>query len=155
LAATKTLTITVAKTPTSPVTEKGDIKKPLALSKTGTFLKNGDTRLGWNRSKGTLAVKLSVVYVGPVKASVSFKVGSKTFTCTSSFGILKKQSSNKLITLTSPNLCTGKTEKTQLAALKKITTSTVVTVTIVRDMYLPTTYKKIRTKTRILYAKLG
>jgi hypothetical protein len=155
LAATKTLTITVAMTPTTPVTEKGDIKKPLALSKTGTFLKNGDTQLGWNRSKGTLTVKLSVVYVGPVKASVSFKVGSKTFTCTSSFGILKKQSSNKLITLTSPNLCTGKTEKTQLAALKKITTSTVVTVTIVRDMYLPTTYKKIRTKTRILYAKLG
>jgi hypothetical protein len=155
LAATKTLTITVAKTPTAPVTEKGDIKKPLALSKTGTFLKNGDTQLGWNRSKGTLTVKLSVVYVGPVKASVSFKVGSKTFTCTSSFGILKKQSSNKQITLTSPNLCTGKTEKTQLAALKKITPSTVVTVTIVRDMYLPTTYKKIRTKTRILYAKLG
>jgi hypothetical protein len=155
LPATKELSITVAKTPTTPVTEKGDIKKPLALSKTGTFLKNGDTQLGWNRSKGTLAVKLSVVYVGPIKASVSFKVGSKTYTCTSSFGILKKQSSNKLITLTSPNLCTGKTEKTQLAALKKITTSTVVTVTIVRDMYLPTTYKKIRTKTRILYAKLG
>ena len=155
LPATKELSITVAKTPTTPVTEKGDIKKPLALSKTGTFLKNGDTQLGWNRSKGTLAVKLSVVYVGPVKASVSFKVGSKTYTCTSSFGILKKQSSSKLITLTSPNLCTGKTEKTQLAALKKITTSTVVTVTVVRDMYLPTTYKKIRTKTRILYAKLG
>ena len=155
LPATKELSITVAKTPTTPVTEKGDIKKPLALSKTGTFLKNGDTQLGWNRSKGTLAVKLSVVYVGPVKASVSFKVGSKTYTCTSSFGILKKQSSSKLITLTSPNLCTGKTEKAQLAALKKITTSTVVTVTVVRDMYLPTTYKKIRTKTRILYAKLG
>jgi hypothetical protein len=155
LAASKTLTITVAKTPTTPVTEKGDIKKPLALSKTGTFLKNGDTQLGWNRSKGTLAVKLSVVYVGPIKASVSFKVGSKTYTCTSSFGILKKQATSKLITLTSPNLCTGKTEKTQLAALKKITPSTVVTVTIVRDMYLPTTYKKIRTKTRILYAKLG
>ena len=155
LAASKTLTITVAKTPTTPVTEKGDIKKPLALSKTGTFLKNGDAQLGWNRSKGTLAVKLNVVYIGPVKASVSFKVGSKSYTCTSSFGILKKQSSSKLQTITSPNLCTGKTEKTQLAALKKITTSTVVTITIVRDMYLPTTYKKIRTKTRILYAKLG
>jgi len=155
LAASKTLTITVAKTPTTPVTEKGDIKKPLALSKTGTFLKNGDAQLGWNRSKGTLAVKLNVVYIGPVKATASFKVGSKSYTCTSSFGILKKQSSSKLQTITSPNLCTGKTEKTQLAALKKITTSTVVTITVVRDMYFPTTYKKIRTKTRILYAKLG
>jgi len=155
LSASKTLTITVAKTPTTPLTEKGDIKKPLALSKTGSFLKNGDTQLGWNRSKGTLAVKLSVVYVGPVKASISFKVGSKTYTCSTKFGLLKKQSSSKLLTITSPNLCSGKTEKTQLAALKKITTSTVVTVTIVRDMYFPTTYKKIRTKTRILYAKLG
>jgi hypothetical protein len=155
LAASKSLTITVAKTPTTPVTEKGDIKKPLALSKTGTFLKNGDTQLGWNRSKGTLAVKLSVVYIGPVKATASFKVGSKTYTCTAKFGLLKKQSSSKLLTLTSPNLCAAKTEKTQLAALKKITTSTVVTITVVRDMYFPTTYKKIRTKTRVLYAKLG
>lgn len=155
LAASKTLTITVAKTPTTPLTEKGDIKKPLALSKTGTYLKNGDASLAWNRAKGTFAVKLSVVYVGPVKASISFKVGSKTYTCSAKFGILKKQSSSKLLTITSPNLCAAKTEKTQLAALKKITTSTVVTVTIVRDMYFPTTYKKIRTKTRVLYAKLG
>jgi hypothetical protein len=155
LPATKSLTITVASTPTTPVTEKGDIKKPLILSKTGAFLKSGDTQLGWNRSKGTLAVKLSVVYIGPVKATVSFKVGSKTYTCSARFGLLKKQSANKTLTLTSPNLCTGKTEKTQLAALKKITTSTVVTVTIVRDTHLPTTYKKVRTKTRILYAKLG
>lgn len=155
LAASKTLTITVAKTPTTPLTEKGDIKKPLALSKTGTYLKNGDASLAWNRAKGTFAVKLSVVYVGPVKASISFKVGSKTYTCSTKFGLLKKQSSSKLLTITSPNLCAAKTEKTQLAALKKITTSTVVTVTIVRDMYFPTTYKKIRTKTRVLYAKLG
>jgi hypothetical protein len=155
LAASKTLTITVSKTPTTALTEKGDIKKPLALSKTGTFLKNGDTQLGWNRSKGTLAVKLNVVYIGPVKATASFKVGSKTYTCTAKFGLLKKQSSSKLLTLTSPNLCAAKTEKTQLAALKKISTSTVVTITIVRDMYFPTTYKKIRTKTRVLYAKLG
>jgi hypothetical protein len=155
LAATKSLTITVAKTPSTPLTEKGDIKKPLVLSKTGTFLKSGDTQLGWNRSKGTLGLKLSVVYVGPVKATASFKVGSKTYTCSASFGITKKQSTSKMLTLTSPNLCTGKTEKTQLAALKKITSSTVVTVTVVRDMYVPTTYKKVRTKTRVLYAKLG
>jgi hypothetical protein len=100
-------------------------------------------------------VKLNVVYIGPVKATASFKVGSKTYTCSASFGITKKQSTSKMLTLTSPNLCTGKTEKTQLAALKKITTSTVVTVTVVRDMFNPTTYKKVRTKTRILYAKLG
>lgn len=155
LPATKTLTITVAKTPTTPVTEKGDIKKPLLLSKTGTYLKSGDTSLSWNRTKGTLAMKLTVVYIGPIKASVSFKVGSKTYTCKTSFGLTKKQSASKYLTLTAPNLCTGKTEKSQLAALKKITTSTVVTVTVVRDMYLPTTYKKVRTKTRILYAKLG
>lgn len=155
LAASKTLSITVAKTPSTPVTEKGDIKKPLVLSKTGTFLKSGDTQLGWNRSKGTLALKLSVVYIGPVKATASFKVGSKTYTCTVKFGLLKKQSAAKMLTLTAPNLCAAKTEKTQLAALKKITTSTVVTITVVRDMYLPTTYKKVRTKTRILYAKLG
>jgi hypothetical protein len=155
LPASKTLTITVAKTPTTPVTEKGDPKKPLALSKTGTYVKNGDASLSWNRAKGTFAVKLSVVYIGPVKASISFKVGSKTYTCSTKFGLLKKQKSSKLLTLTSPNLCAAKTEKTQLAALKKISTSTVVTITIVRDMYFPTTYKKIRAKTRVLYAKLG
>jgi hypothetical protein len=155
LPASKTLSITVAKTPTTPETEKGDIKKPLVLSKTGTFLKNGDTQLGWNRSKGTLAVKLSVVYIGPVKATATFKVGTKTYTCTAKFGTLTKQKSSKVLTLTSPNLCTGKTEKTQLAALKKIPASTVVTVTIVREMKVPTTYKTVRTKTRILYVKLG
>ena len=155
LAASKTLSISVAKTPSTPLTEKGDIKKPLVLSKAGTFLKSGDTQLGWNRSKGTLGLKLSVVYIGPVKATASFKVGSKTYTCSAKFGLLKKQSKSKMLTLTAPNLCAAKTEKTQLAALKKITTSTVVTITIVRDMYLPTTYKKVRTKTRVIYAKLG
>lgn len=155
LAASKTLSISVAKTPSTPLTEKGDIKKPLVLSKAGTFLKSGDTQLGWNRSKGTLGLKLSVVYIGPIKATASFKVGSKTYTCSAKFGLLKKQSKSKMLTLTAPNLCAAKTEKTQLAALKKITTSTVVTITIVRDMYLPTTYKKVRTKTRVIYAKLG
>jgi hypothetical protein len=155
LSASKTLSITVAKTPTTPLLEKGDIKKPLSLSKTGAFLKSGDTQLGWNRTKGTLAVKLSVVYIGPVKATVTFKVGTKTYTCTAKFGTLTKQKSSKVLTLTSPNLCTGKSEKTQLAALKKIPASTVVTVTIVREMKVPTTYKTVRTKTRILYVKLG
>ena len=155
LSATKTLNITVAKTPSTPYVVYADPKKPISLSKTGTYVKTGDAQMAWNRSKGTLALKLSVVYIGPVKATVSFKVGSKTYTCTSKFGLLKKQKSSKLLTLTSPNLCAAKTEKTQLAALKKISTSTVVKVTVVRDMYLPTTYKKIRTQTRLIYAKLG
>ena len=155
LSATKTLNITVAKTPSTPYVVYADPKKPIALSKTGTYVKTGDAQMAWNRSKGTLALKLSVVYIGPVKATMSFKVGSKTYTCTSKFGLLKKQKSSKLLTLTSPNLCAAKTEKTQLAALKKISTSTVVKVTVVRDMYFPTTYKKIRTQTRLIYAKLG
>jgi hypothetical protein len=149
------LNITVAKTPSTPYVVYADPKKPIALSKTGTYVKTGDAQMAWNRSKGTLALKLSVVYIGPVKATMSFKVGSKTYTCTSKFGLLKKQKSSKLLTLTSPNLCAAKTEKTQLAALKKISTSTVVKVTVVRDMYFPTTYKKIRTQTRLIYAKLG
>jgi hypothetical protein len=40
-------------------------------------------------------------------------------------------------------------------ALKKVPANTVVKLTIVRDMKAPTTYAKYRTKTRVIYAKLG
>lgn len=111
--------------------------------------------MSWNRAKGTLGFKISIVYIGPIKATGVFKVGSKSYTCSVSFGILKKQATNKRLTLTSPNLCSGAKEKAQLAALKASPANTVVKITFARDMRLPTTYAKIRTKTRVIYAKLG
>jgi len=140
---------------TTPIVDNGNPASPNTLAKTGAWVKNGDTQLSWNRTKGTLAFKVSIVYVGPIKGTAVFKVGSKSYTCVVNFGTLKKQATAKRLVLTSPNLCSGAKEKAQLAALKKVPVNTVVKLTIVRDMKFPTTYAKYRTKTRVIYAKLG
>jgi hypothetical protein len=140
---------------TTPIVDNGNPAKPSILAKTGAWVKNGDTQLSWNRTKGTLAFKVSIVYIGPIKGTAVFKVGSKSYTCVVNFGTLKKQATAKRLVLTSPNLCSGSKEKAQLAALKKVPANTVVKLTIVRDMKAPTTYAKYRTKTRVIYAKLG
>ena len=155
LAANQSVTITFVAAATTPVVDNGNPAQPTVVSNTGTWVQNGDTSVAWNRSKGTLGYKINVVYIGPIKATGVFKVGSKTYTCVVNFGILKKQATNKRLTLTSPNLCSGAKEKTQLAALKKAPANTVVKITFVRDMRLPTTYAKIRNKTRVIYVKLG
>jgi hypothetical protein len=155
LAATQSVTITFVAAASTPVVDNGNPAQPTVAPKTGTWVQNGDTSVAWNRTKGTLGFKINVVYIGPIKATGVFKVGSKTYTCSVSFGILKKQATNKRLTLTSPNLCSGAKEKTQLAALKKAPANTVVKITFVRDMRLPTTYAKIRNKTRVIYVKLG
>ena len=155
LSATQSVTVTFVAAATTPVVDNGNPAQPTVVAKTGTWVQNGDTSMSWNRAKGTLGFKINVVYIGPIKATGVFKVGSKTYTCSVSFGILKKQATNKRLTLTSPNLCSGAKEKTQLAALKASPANTVVKITFVRDMRLPTTYAKIRNKTRVIYVKLG
>jgi hypothetical protein len=89
------------------------------------------------------------------KSTLNFNFPDICLVYVGHFGILKKQATNKRLTLTSPNLCSGAKEKTQLAALKKAPANTVVKITFVRDMRLPTTYAKIRNKTRVIYVKLG
>lgn len=148
-------TIVFVAAATTPIVDNGNPASPNTLSKTGAWVKNGDTQLSWNRTKGTLAFKVSIVYVGPIKGTAVFKIGSKTHTCVVNFGTLKKQATSKRLVLTSPNLCSGAKEKVQLAALKKAPVNMVVKLTIVRDMKFPTTYAKYRTKTRVIYAKLG
>lgn len=155
LSASQSVTITFVAATVTPIVDNGNPAVPTVVGKTGTWVTNGDTAMAWNRAKGTLAFKLSVVYIGPIKATGVFKVGSKSYTCVVNFGVVKKQSSNKRLTLTSPNLCSGAKEKAQLAALKKAAANTVVKITFVREMRLPTTYAKIRNKTRVIYAKLG
>ena len=154
-AASQSLTITFAAVTATPIVDNGDVAHPTALPKTGAFVTNGDASIAWNRTKGTLLVKVKVVYIGPITGTLNFKVGSKSYKCSVSFGVLKKQSSAKTLTLTSPSFCSGKTEKTQLALLKKIAANTVVNIKLVRDQRLPTTYGKIRLKTRTIYIKLG
>lgn len=140
---------------TTPIFDNGIPAQPTANAKTGAWVKNGDTQLSWNRTKGTLAFKVSVVYIGPIKGTAVFKIGSKTHTCVVNFGTLKKQTTAKRLILTSPNVCSGAKEKAQLAALKKAPVNMVVKLTIARDMKYPTTYAKYRTETRVIYAKLG
>ncbi len=155
LSDSKQATIVFTAPATTPIVDNGNPASPTTLSKTGAWVKNGDTQLSWNRTKGTLAFKVSIVYVGPIKGTAVFKIGSKTHTCVVNFGTLKKQATSKRLVLTSPNLCSGSKEKVQLAALKKAPVNMVVKLTIVRDMKFPTTYAKYRTKTRVIYAKLG
>jgi len=155
LSDSKQVTVVFVAPATTPIVDNGNPASPNTLAKTGAWVKNGDTQLSWNRTKGTLAFKVSIVYIGPIKGTAVFKVGSKSYTCVVNFGTLKKQATAKRLVLTSPNLCSGAKEKTQLAALKKVPANTVVKITIVRDMKAPTTYAKYRTKTRVIYAKLG
>jgi len=155
LSDSKQVTVVFVAPATTPIVDNGNPASPNTLAKTGAWVKNGDTQLSWNRTKGTLAFKVSIVYIGPIKGTAVFKVGSKTYTCVVNFGTLKKQATAKRLVLTSPNLCSGAKEKAQLAALKKVPANTVVKITIVRDMKAPTTYAKYRTKTRVIYAKLG
>ena len=155
LSDSKQVTVVFVAPATTPIVDNGNPAKPSILAKTGAWVKNGDTQLSWNRTKGTLAFKVSIVYIGPIKGTAVFKVGSKSYTCVVNFGTLKKQATAKRLVLTSPNLCSGAKEKAQLAALKKVPANTVVKITIVRDMKAPTTYAKYRTKTRVIYAKLG
>lgn len=147
-------TYEIAGAATTEVAVADDAAKPLTLGASGTITSR-ESIFTWKRSTGTFGYKIKILYIGPVKATASWKVGSKKYSCVVNFGLLKKQSSAKLLTLTSPNFCTGKTEKAQLAALKKIPKNTVVTVVINRTWYTPTTYTKIRPWKRTTYVKLG
>ena len=154
-AGSKEFTITFVPAATTPIVDNGDPTKPVAISNKGAWVTSGDMQISWNRAKGTFAFKVWAVYIGPIKATATFKVGSKTYNCVVNFGILKKQSSAKRTLLTSPNFCTAKSEAAALTALKKIPANTQVKLTLVRDLRNPTTYAKVRMKTKIIYVKLG
>jgi hypothetical protein len=138
------------------VTGGGDTAaNPAVASTNGAYVTTGDSALSWNRAKGLLGFKILVQYTGPIKATLTFKSGSKNFTCAVSFGILKKQPKFKQTWLKSPNFCAGKKEKAQAAALKKIGANTTVKIVTVRELHTPATYKKVRVKNRTIYVKLG
>jgi len=134
----------------------GDSAANPALAPTnGSYVTTGDSALSWNRAKGLLGFKILVQYTGPIKATLTFKSGSKNYTCAVSFGILKKQPKFKQTWIKSPNFCTGKKEKTQAAALKKIAANTIVKIVTVRELHNPATYKKLKMKNRTIFVKLG
>jgi hypothetical protein len=153
--ASNEFTITFVPAATTPIVDNGDPTKPVAISNKGAWVTSGDMQISWNRAKGLFAFKVWAVYTGPIKATATFKVGSKTYNCVVNFGILKKQSSAKRTLLTSPNFCSAKTEAAALAVLKKIPANTQVKITLVRDLRNPTTYAKVRMKTKVIYVKLG
>ena len=128
---------------------------PTVAAKNGTYVTTGDSAISWNRAKGLLGFKILVQYTGPIKATLTFKSGSKNYTCAVSFGILKKVAKFKQTWIKSPNFCSGKKEKTQAAALKKIAANTTVKIVTVRELHTPATYKKIKMKNRTIFVKLG
>ncbi|MEY4310331.1 MAG: hypothetical protein RLZ71_257, partial [Actinomycetota bacterium] len=152
---TTTLTITDDAADVTPVVDSGNAAKPLVAPKTGAFVTYKDAQIGWNRAKGTLFVKIASAYTGPIKVTMTFKgADKKNYTCVANFGIVKAGTAGKK-TLTSLSLCSGKTEKLALAALKKIPTTNVVKFVIARELRNPVTYVKLRNSTRSVYAKLG
>ncbi|MEY4417749.1 MAG: hypothetical protein RIQ88_187, partial [Actinomycetota bacterium] len=154
-AASSSITVTFAAADTTPIVDAGDPTKPTAISKTGVWVYSRGVWVQWNRTKGIFAVKHSIVYTGPVTTTATFKIGSKNYTCTVTYGVTKVQSSAKRLTLTSPNICGTSKDAAALAALKKSPANTVVKITIVRDMRVPTTYVKYRMLTKTIYVKLG
>jgi uncharacterized protein YjdB len=151
----QTVTFAIEAQSSAAVTEADDPTKPTVLPKTGAWVQSRETYVSWNRTKGLLGIKIKVLYIGPVKATATFKVGSKSYSCVVNFGLLKKQATSKLLTLTAPTFCLGKTEKAQLALLKKIKSGTVVTIVVNREWHHPTTYAKIRLWKRTMYVKLS
>jgi hypothetical protein len=152
---TQNVTFTIAAESSAAVTESDNPASPSVLPKTGAWVQSRETFVSWNRTKALLGMKIKVLYIGPIKATATFKVGTKSYSCVVNFGLLKKQTTSKLMTLTAPTFCLGKTEKAQLALLKKIKSGTVVTIVVNREWHHPTTYAKIRLWKRTMYVKLS
>jgi len=145
--------ITIETPPTGPV-GTGSAASPLELPADGNYQVIGDTGTGWNRAKGQLSFKFRLYFTGPIKATLTFKSGGKNFTCSVKFGKLSKIKSTN-IWLKSPYLCSGKTEKKALAALKAIPANTRVKATIWREFHNYKTYKKMKVVTVVKYLKLS
>lgn len=159
LASTKTLSYTVAKAGTTKITDAGNVNAPVILNGNGAKTNVLSEVVSWKKSTGSLTIASKSVWVGPITATATIKVGSKTYSCTVKYGTLKAASATSVKTNASPAaLCSGKTasEKAALAALKKLSEPMVVKIVVVRDLRNPAKYTtKGQSIARAIYVTVG
>jgi hypothetical protein len=159
LASTKTLSYTVAKAGTTKITDAGNVNAPVILNGNGAKTNVLSEVVSWKKSTGSLTIASKSVWVGPITATATIKVGSKTYSCTVKYGTLKAASATSVKTIASPAaLCSGKTasEKAALAALKKLSEPMVIKIVVVRDLRNPAKYTtKGQSIARAIYVTVG
>ena len=158
-AGTTALTYTVGKAGTTSITDAGNAGAPVVLKNNGTKTNVLSEVVSWKKSTGALTISSRGVWVGPITATATFKVGSKSYTCSLKYGTLKAASATSVKGFPATTaLCGGKTsgDKAALAALKKIAGLVTVKIVVVRELRNPTKYTTKGQKiTRAVYVTVG
>jgi hypothetical protein len=159
MAGSSVLTYTVGKAGTTSITDAGNASAPVVLKNTGTKTNVLSEVVSWKKSTGALTVSSRGVWVGPITATATFKIGSKSYSCTLKYGTLKAASATSVKGFpASTALCGGKTtsDKAALAALKKIAAPVTVKIVVVRELRNPAKYTTKGQKiTRSVYVTIG
>lgn len=159
--ASTTLTYTVGAAGTTAIVDAGNVGSPVALLNNGTKVNVLSEVVYWNKSLGELNVRSRGVWVGPITATATFKIGTTDYTCKVSYGVLKgvtDSTANQVKGFSAPNMCAGTTttDKAALAALKKLTSPITVKIVVVRDLRNPANYTlKGQNTTRTIYVTIG
>jgi hypothetical protein len=163
-AASATVTYTVSAAGANPaaLVDAGNASSPVTLPNTGTKVNVLSEVLSWTKSSGTLTISSRGIWVGPITATATFKVGTTNYTCSQSYGTLKGLTDATATQVKGfpslKGLCAGtsSTDKAALAALKALKTSVVVKIVVVRDLRNPANYAtKGQNTTRSIYVSVG
>lgn len=161
-AASKSFTYVVTNPSTTKINDFGNVDAPVALSNNGAKTNVLSEVVSWKKSTGALTIASRGVWIGPITATATFKVGSKSYSCTVKYGTLKAVSASSAKSVktfsSSSALCAGSTssDKAALAALKKLSAPTLVKIVVVRDLRDPAKYTtKGQGTTRAVYVTVG
>ena len=158
-AGSSTLTYTVGKAGTTAITDAGNVNAPVILNGNGTKTNVLSEVVSWKKSTGALTVSSRGVWVGPITATATFKIGAKSYTCSLKYGTLKAASATSVKGFPAATaLCGGSsaTDKAALAALKKINAPVIVKIVVVRELRDPAKYAtKGQKVTRAVYVTIG
>ena len=159
MAGSTVLTYTVGKAGTTAITDGGNASAPVVLNNSGTKTNVLSEVVSWKKSTGALTVSSRGVWVGPIAATATFKIGSKSYSCTVNYGTLKAAAATSVKGFPATTaLCGGKStsDKAALAALKKIAAPVIVKIVVVRDLRDPAKYATKGQKiTRSVYVTIG
>jgi hypothetical protein len=158
-AGSSTLTYTVGKAGTTAITDAGNVDAPVVLNNNGAKTNVLSEVVSWKKSTGALTVSSRGVWVGPIAATATFKIGSKNYTCSLKYGTQKAAAATSVKGFPAGTaLCGGSsaTDKAALAALKSITTPVTVKIVVVRELRDPAKYAtKGQKVTRAIYVTIG
>ena len=158
-AGSSTLTYTVGKAGTTAITDAGNVNAPVVLNGNGAKTNVLSEVVSWKKSTATLAVSSRGVWVGPITATATFKIGSKSYTCSLKYGTQKAAAATSVKGFPAGTaLCGGSSssDKAARAALKSIKEPVTVKIVVVRELRDPAKYAtKGQKVTRSIYLTIG